>query len=111
MESWSDEDISRLHRAVCEELAGLFGHAPARSEALLSDWLGRFPEWTPDAISHDGAFNLAQRIHFALVLDGDPQGPPFLEWRKQFNQVWESRREPQLSEQQKAILRSRGLDV
>jgi hypothetical protein len=111
VEPWSEEDVQRLYEGVRKELRDLFGHERERSETLFSEWLVKFPHWTPDLISHEGPFNMAQRIQYGLVLCQDPNGSDFLEWRKQFHKVWEARRHPKLTEWEKLVLRSRGVDV
>ncbi len=110
-EFWSDEMVLGLHKSVKDELAVLFGYDAMKCSDLLAAWLAQNPHWTPDVISHNGAFDTAQRIHYRLALGRDPDQSEFLEWRKQFHPVWEARLKPELTEMQKSILRSRGVDV
>jgi hypothetical protein len=108
---WSSEEAQRLRQSIADELASLFGHDAEQSSVLLDRWLTERPYLTVDTISHNGPFETAQRIHYCLVLGGDPDKVEYLDWRKQFHPAWQSRRDPQLTDMQKSILRDRGVDV
>lgn len=110
----------RLLQDIEAELQSLFGHDGERAKSLLAEWHALFPSWTVDHSWHEGPFNMALLIHYSLVVDrdprredfGDPRRADFVQWRKQYHPIWEARlRNPELSPAQKAILRSRGVDV
>lgn len=108
--SWTEAKVSALHRQVRDELVSVFDHDEAVSHSLLTKWLAVNPRFSADAISHEGPFNMALRIHYTVVEGGDPTGTEFIEWRKRYHRLWERRSEPQLSPAQEALLRERGWD-
>jgi hypothetical protein len=74
----------------------------------LSAWLAKYPEASPDVLSHQGPFHMALRVQYELVERGDVSSPKFIDWRNAFNPLWESRRRTVLKPAQEALLRSRG---
>lgn len=64
------------------------------AQSLLEQWFIGYPDWTPDRISHEGPSNMALRIEYALVQDGDPYSSDCMGWSKQFATVWEARKTP-----------------
>ena len=108
---WIAEWTRREHLSVKRQLGSIFGHEAAQSETLLDRWLERYPQWNVEAISHNGAFDTALRIHYWGILGRDPTKLEYLDWRQQFHELAKRRPDPELTPLQREILRSRGLDV
>lgn len=107
-DDWTEAEVGALHQQIRDELGYLFAHDEVASRALLADWLACNPGISPDTISHEGPFNVALRIHYALVEGGDPASHQFIEWRKQFHDLWIERSRPKLTPAQESLLRQRG---
>jgi len=107
-EDWTEGEVSALHQQIRDELGTVFGHDNAAAGSLLTAWLAHNPSFSADAISHEGPFNMALRIHYTVVEGGDPAGIEFVEWRKRYHPHWERKFKPQLTQAQEALLRERG---
>ena len=91
---WTEAEVKALHQKIRDELRSLFDHDEIKAKALVIEWLAHNPCFSPDAISHEGPFNVALRVHYTLVEGGDPTSATFIEWRKRFHHVWEEGCEP-----------------
>lgn len=105
---WTDAEVRALHQQIRGELQSIFGHDETIAHSLLTDWLSSNSRFSADDISHQGPFNMALRIHYALVEGGDPADVEFTEWHKQYHVVWDDRYKPTLTSEQEALLRERG---
>ena len=87
-----DPYTNRLYEKIREELSLVFEHDAEKSHDLLEIYNSNNPLLDEDFYWHQGPFNVALRVHYELVLGGDAAAIEFIEWRKQFNSVWEARR-------------------
>lgn len=91
----ADEDVNDHFDMIAQSLNLTFGYSLARSEELAKEYYEKFTD--PDFcgsigvrvqddefLFHEGAPGMALRVHYYLVLKGDPSREAFIDWRKEF---------------------------
>lgn len=89
----ADEDTDLLLAQVVRELEARYPRSEA--EALVREYYAKFrdPEYCKsirvavqddDFFHHQGAGDMALRVHYYLGLKGDPDPHRYLEWRAEF---------------------------
>lgn len=91
----ADEDVNDYFDTIVQGLSSSFGYPAAHSERLAREYYEKFTDptycesigvWVQDDefFFHEGALGMVLRVHYYLVLKGDPRRDAFIDWRKEF---------------------------